>query len=133
MNKIRWLLALVSPTSGFAVTVTAAIVLTNILEKLCPPELMISGLCTASWFPAAVKAAFATASFIGALVFVALPALAAPTFKSTVAWAAFGAGLTVAVIFLWQGGKDILPSFVAAILGGLLGVFRTSRESPNAA
>jgi hypothetical protein len=133
MSAFRWLLALVSPACGYAITIAGAILLINALELLCPPELMVSGVCTASWYPASEKAAFALASFFGALVFVTLPVFTAPSYKFAVAWAAFGAGLAIASAFLWHGGKEVLAAFAAALFGGAVGALGSKRKQPNAA
>lgn len=104
MYALRWILALLVPALGLAVTILGAALLTEALEVLCPPELMVSGRCSASWYRASEQAAYALASFVGALIFVSLPAVAAPAFKPAVARVAFGAGLAFAGFFLWQVG-----------------------------
>lgn len=127
MHALRWILAIVLPALGLAVTFVLAVLLTHGLVRLCPAELMVSGVCTAAWYPAAEQAALATAAFLGAVVFVSLPALAAPSHKPAVAWIALGAGLTFASIFVWQAGSGLLASFAAAVLGGAVAAFRVGR------
>lgn len=120
MYALRWIFAPLVPVVGLATTVLAAILLTEALDLMCPPELVVSGLCTASWYPASQQVAFALASFLGALVFVWLPAVTAPKFKPVVAWVAFAAGLAYGCFFLWEVGPSVLPSLVAAVAGGVL-------------
>lgn len=120
MYALRWIFALLMPAVGLVITALAAILLTEALDLVCPPELVVSGLCTASWYPASQQAAFAVASFLGAVVFVWLPAVTAPNFKPVVAWVAFAAGFAYGCLFLWEVGPSVLPSLGAAVAGGVL-------------
>lgn len=132
MNLVRWILAILSPVLAVALTFAMAVVLSEALERLCPPELMVSGVCTAAWYPSAELAAFSVAAVVGGFFFVVLPALIAPAYTRGVAGVALGAGAGYATVFLWGGGVGLLGPYVAAWVGGLaafLWVFRRASAS----
>ncbi|MBL8328639.1 MAG: hypothetical protein JNJ71_07280 [Rubrivivax sp.] len=120
MKPLRWLLALLAPAVGLFVAFAGVVLLTDLLVRACPPDLLVSGMCTASWYPAAERAAFAVAAFVGALVFVWLPVKVAPAYKNEVRWVCLSAGSVFAAIFVWQAGPELLPSLFAALAGGAL-------------
>lgn len=133
MIGIRWLLALLCPAVALAVTFVAAVLATFLLERWCPPDLMISGVCTAPWYPPAEIAAFSLSALMGGAVFVAMPAWLAPDHKVLVAWVAFGAGLTFAVLFVWHGGPSLVLPFAASVVGGLVAAFKIYARAADAA
>lgn len=128
MHVLRWSLVIVSPVVALVAAFVAALLLTSLLERLCPAALMISGVCTAPWYAPAEVAALGLAAFVGGALFVYLPARLAPIRSESVAWIALGAGCAYAIVFLWQGGASLVVPFVAAGVGGLLAVQRVRRQ-----
>ena len=65
-----------------ALLLLLALLLFNLAERFCPPELMVSGACTASWFPAVeagimtIAAGFAAIAAASALAATPRPARA---------------------------------------------------------
>lgn len=132
MKSLRWLLALLAPAFGLLAVFAGVVLLTDLLVRACPPELLVSGACTANWYPAVEKAAFALAAFVGALIFVWLPVKAAPEHKREVAWVSLAAGSICAAIFVWQAGTELLPSLAAALAGGGLAARASIQPVGNA-
>lgn len=133
MSALRWLLALVSPAFALALTFALAVLLTMLLERACPPERMVSGVCSARWYPHAELASFCVAAAMGGWSFVLLPSRVAPDHARHVAWLALGAGTAYAGLFLWHAGPDILGPAIGAFAGGLLAVHRVHRVGSSPA
>ena len=49
-RALRWLLALASVPAALGLAFACAVQGTGLLDRLCPPELMVSGFCTAAWY-----------------------------------------------------------------------------------
>jgi hypothetical protein len=118
VTVVRWLLV---PVTAFAVWIGAlliGIVGSTLLDSLCPPNLMISGLCTAAWHRPAMAGLEMICACIAAVGFIVLPAKVAPAYRSFVAVACFVVGglftfqLAVAGALWW-------PSAAAAIAGSI--------------
>lgn len=118
MKSLRWLLVLLGPALGLVLAFVGAVLFTHALTRLCPPDLLVSGVCTAAWYPAAEQAAYALAAGLGAFAFVGLPARAAPDYPVEVAWIALLAGGVFAALFVWQAGSELIPALMAALVGG---------------
>ena len=118
MRAIRWLATAPLAFVGYAVAVLLVVALTSLLKRLCPPELLVSGLCTASWYAAAEVTAFAISTAVGAALFVALPALAAPGHRVRVALVAFAVGSAYAIWFVSQVGLGFAVPFTSAVASG---------------
>ena len=124
MKTVRWLLVVPSAALGWVGTAVTAVGMDGLLNRLCPPELFISGMCMARWYPAAETVAHATAAAVGAGLFVALPTLLAPAHRRRVAVWAFAVGsLSATGLVAWLGSAIAVP-FVAALVAGLLMTWR---------
>ena len=119
----RWLLIVPLGIAGGWAGIIAAIALHGISTRLCPSELLISGMCTAWWFRYAELMSFCLGAAFGAVLVVALPSLAAPRFHKRVAIVAFGAGVIYASYFLLRAGVSVLVPFAFAVVAGLLVVW----------
>ena len=117
---LRWLLIFPVSVAGVAVGMVAAVMLHEVATALCPKEMLISGACTASWFPYAEQAAFAAGAAVGATLAVALPSFVAPRHRGRVAWFAFAGGLAYALWFVMTVGTSILVPFVVSVASGAL-------------
>lgn len=115
-TAVRWLLV---PLTAFAVwvgTLLVGIGGVSLLDSMCPPDLMVSGLCTAAWHRPAMAGLEMLCAGIAAIGFIVLPAKVAPTHRVQVAVVCFVVGglltsaLAVAGALWW-------PSAVAAIAG----------------
>lgn len=116
MQLVRWALV---PLSGIAVwyaVLVLGIVGSVVIDSFCPPELVVSGACTATWHSPAVETLMLLCTAIVSAAVVVIPALVAPARRFEVAVLAYGCGAAFALYaaslgYLWR------PFFVAA-LGG---------------
>lgn len=114
----RWLLALVSPVLGYLLSIVGSVLGASTLRHLCPPELLVSGMCTASWYASAELAVIAAFVALGASLVVALPVTFAPSHKHWVALVAYAAGAIFVTGFIWQVGRSFWPPYAAALACG---------------
>ena len=116
INLARWILV---PLSGVAVwyaVLLLGIAGYELLDRLCPPELVVSGACTASWHAPAVEVLMLVCTALVSAGIVVIPALIAPARRFQVAAVAFGCGATFA-IYAASGGSLWGPFFVSALTG----------------
>jgi hypothetical protein len=120
MKLLRWLLVLPAACLGFLLSVVCGFGLVSLAGWFCPPELVISGMCTASWYPLASDLAICVSAALGASATVALPFLLAPTHRLPIAITAFAGGSFFALWVLVDGGPSLALPVVSALGGGLL-------------
>jgi hypothetical protein len=116
VTAVRWALV---PVTAFAVwvgTLLIGIGGSSLLDSLCPPDLMISGVCTAPWHEPAMTGLEMLCAAIAAVGFIALPVKVAPAYPVHVAVACFVVG-GLLTIELAISGALWAPSAVAAIAG----------------
>jgi hypothetical protein len=116
VTAVRWALV---PVTAFAVwfgTLSIGIGGSSLLDSLCPPDLMISGICTAPWYEPAMTALEMVCAAIAAVGFIALPAMVAPGYHPPVAVGCFVVG-GLLTIELAIAGALWAPAAVAAIAG----------------
>ena len=115
-ERLRWLLV---PVTGAAVwfgVLALGIAGYATLDSLCPPSLVVSGMCTAPWHSPAVEALMLTCTALVSAGVVIAPALIAPSHRFEVAAVAYGCGAAFA-IYTARGGGLWAPFFVAALVG----------------
>ncbi len=117
---LRWLLVLPLGFAGFLIGFLSVLALTNLVVRLCPAELLVSGACTAPWASIAEAAALCFGAGVGAFFAVTLPAVVAPSRKSQVALAALLLGGTYAVWLLVSVGTSFMAPFATSIALGLV-------------
>ena len=118
LRAIRWALALASPVLGYLFSIIGSVFGASALRHLCPPELLVSGMCTARWYASAELAVIAAFVALGASLFVALPVVCAPSHKRWVALVAYAAVAIVVSVFTWQAGLRFWPPYAAALASG---------------
>ena len=118
MTVIRWILVPLAAFGVWCVTLLAGMTGLNILDSICPQELMISGLCTAWWHRPAVRILEVGCAGFAAAAFVAFPAMIAPAHRLRVATAAFGCGAVLSA-FLAIAADLWLPVLAAAGTGSI--------------
>lgn len=128
MNTLRWLLIVPLGAIGFAIGICAILLLLSAVTWLCPAELVISGLCTASWFPAAQEVAISVGAAIGAAAVVGLPSLAAPQSKRLVALVAFcvGSAYVLSLLVMGSSSAPIWVPVACAIASGAVALWVVS-------
>lgn len=133
MHTLRWVFVPLVAPLGYVVALVMVVLFTQLLRRSCPPESVVSGACTASWYPNAELGAIAFATALGAAVWVVFPALVAPSRRDRVAWFAFACGALFAAWFTFQVGIGFAVPFGSAILVGaiaaLLVAYRSNRAT----
>jgi hypothetical protein len=114
----RWLFVVPVGVAGVFLGLGSAVVLVVAVARLCPPELIVSGVCTASWYRAAESAAICIGAALGAFATVAFPSLIAPRHKVRVALAAFLAGAGYSAWFVASAGASAVLPFASALAAG---------------
>lgn len=126
LEWIRWLLTLPMAVVGWYIAIIVGMLLLSVAESFCPPEAMVSGACTASWFPTVSRLVFCLATGLAAALVVLLPTLVAPRGRRRVAWIAFGLGLFAAL--LMAGAVKAYAEFASAVFAGTLAALWVSRS-----
>lgn len=119
MPVLRWLLLVPSGIAGVCLGFAAALALLGIADRFCPPDLLISGMCTASWYRTAERAALCSGAAVGAIAAVALPTFVAPAHKARVAAMAFCLGAVYALWGLAAAGAYAWPALASALAAGM--------------
>jgi len=120
VQALRWVLVPLLAPLGYFVAVCTGVLFTQVLLRTCPPESVVSGACTASWYSNAELGAVALAAALGATAWVILPALAAPSRRDWVAWVAFACGGLFVTWFTFQVGLRFAIPFSSAIVAGAI-------------
>jgi hypothetical protein len=113
---VRWLLVPVTAFAVWVVVLMLGIGGSSLLDSLCPPDLMISGVCTAPWHRPAMAALEMICAGLAAVGFVVLPAKVAPAYRAYVAVVCFVIGGLLS-IELAIAGDLWAPAGVAALAG----------------
>lgn len=129
VTVIRWLLTIPSAALGWMAMFAAGFSMLALLQRLCPPELVVSGMCTAAWYRSAETAAFALSAALGAALFVALPSLVAPAHRARVAGVAWLLGCVYTTWLAVAVGASVALPAAAAVGSGLLVALRFARAS----
>lgn len=122
MPVFRWLLVVPSGIAGVLLGFAAALAFLGIADRFCPPELLMSGTCTASWYRTAESAALCSGAALGAFAAVALPTFVAPAHKARVAAMAFCMGAVYALWFAVAAGGSAWPPAASALAAGMAAV-----------
>lgn len=113
---VRWALVPMAVLSVWYTVLFLGMAGLSVVDAFCPPELVISGACTAAWHAPVVNALVLVCTAVAAVGIVIVPALVAPTHRLLVAGLAYGCGALFAV-YAASGGTLWGPFFVAAIGG----------------
>ena len=125
MLWLRWLLVIPAATAGWFFALAFGFVLLHLLDALCPPEQMVSGMCTAPWYDAGFKAATLIGASLAAFLVVALASVAAPAHRTFVSWLAFGCGAAFALYAAFSTRSYAELAF--ALVSGLVAVWTVNR------
>lgn len=131
MRLLRWLLVVPAGLCGALAGFLVALTLHTLVTRSCPQEAMVSGACTASWFPVAEQLALCAGAIVGALGAVGLPALAAPAARTPVALAACALGATYSVWAWLQVGALAAAPAVAALGAGAVAACAIHRRGSS--
>jgi hypothetical protein len=118
MNLLRWLLVVPAACIGYLVCFGCMAALLPLAREFCPPELLVSGQCMASWYPFAIDLATCVSTALGAATTVAVPFFIAPSHRPAVAIAAFAGGSVFVLWLLSFLGSAVALPVVSALGGG---------------
>jgi hypothetical protein len=121
MRVIRWLLVPLSALGVWAVALLLGLGGVNLLDSLCPPDLMVSGLCTAWWHQPAMTLLEMLCAGVAAAGVIVVPTLAAPAYRVQVATIVFAAGAVFATSMARAGG--LWAPFAAAAVTGAIALY----------
>lgn len=129
MKCLRWFAVVPSAILAWYAAFILGLMALSGIDALCPPETMISGFCGVWWYPHAERAIILAAVALSAFLVVISASAVAPSYRVHVARLAYGVGVVVATYFVVK--TSAVGEFMAAILAGLLGVFRVARCSAS--
>ena len=116
VNFCRWVLVPLSGVAVWYVVLLLGIASITLLDSLCPPDLVVSGSCTAGWYEPVFQSLLFVCSVGVAIGIVLVPALVAPTFRWRVALLAFGCGAAFATYVVLEG--FLWLPLLGSVLGG---------------
>ena len=116
MNLIRWALVPLSAIAVWLAGVLVGISGLTLLDRLCPPELMVSGSCTAAWHAPAEEVLLLLCTALVSAGIVVILAYVAPARRFLVAALAFGCGALFG-LYAASGGYLWGPFIVAGLTG----------------
>lgn len=128
---VRWALVAPAALSGWYLTLLLGLILHGVLEKFCPSDQVVSNACIAPWFSTATDILMILCAGLAATLVVTFGTWAAPSHRTTVAWALFGVGSVMALSMGWALSAH--AECIAAILCGLATtlVIRTGLRIPT--
>ena len=127
MRLLRWLLLLPSTYIAWWVALLVGIVYVSFLDWLCPPELVVSGSCTASWHRLALDAGVVAGAGLAAGLVMLTAILVAPSHRRLVATIAFGLGSISAMYIAHE--SDSWVAGAAALAVGLVALVVSLRTT----
>jgi hypothetical protein len=122
---IRWLWIVPCTILVWYAMLALGMALDSLATRFCPEQSLVSGFCTAAWFPTAERSIMIGCAGLAALAIVVVAAVIAPLKRLGAAAVMFVAGMGVALNMVSQ--THAYAEFGAAAIGGLLGVFIASR------
>lgn len=124
-SPARWLLLPLVALGSYFTAAAAGIALEVLAERLCPPESMVSGACTAPWYyPVSCCIVCLSAALLAALLVTGCAA-AAPVHGAIVAGGTFVAGSATALYVALETGEWL--GFAAAEAAGAVALLRILR------
>lgn len=111
MNVLRWICVIPAAYLGYYLAMIGGMAALALAESFCPPEMVVSGMCTAEYMRRTEKILFLLFPGIAAVLVVLLPVLVAPTRKIAVACVFLAAGSVIAMILGVSLGEWVVLGF----------------------
>ena len=115
---IRWLLVPAAALGVWYAGMALALVALGVLGALCPEELIVSGLCTASWYGPAVDSLVILTAGVVAFGMILATTAVAPSHQPLVAVITFVCGAAFATFVVSTSFDGMLGPFASAATGG---------------
>jgi hypothetical protein len=126
LNAIRWLLVLPLAVFAWVCVFVATLTLHSAIDTFCPPEYLVSGMCTWKWAFLIQDALVVAGASISAIVMILVATLTAPSHKARTAVFIYLGGLSVAIWMYLQ--TDAIGAFTGAACFGLLATWIAFRR-----
>jgi hypothetical protein len=96
-TALRWVLVPLAAAIAWALSIAVGVALHNGIERLCPADQFISGLCVAPWFPFVERLVFCASAALAAGLILISCTFTAPKSRRVVAAAVFAIGSVIAL------------------------------------
>lgn len=132
-QRLRWVLAVITGFVVWHVVAILGLMAVSVLDSFCPPDQVVSGMCTAPWYDTAFDALVIVFAGLSAVAVVLVPPLVAPTHRWEASLAAYGIGATFAIVFAAGSSTLWAPTASALVAGAtaILGARALWKRSPN--
>jgi hypothetical protein len=117
IEVFRWIMVIPAAVIGWWLAIIIGLLLTNVPGYFCPPELMISELCMASWYGPVMSEIMIFAASLSAVMTLLFAVLIAPGKRDLVAKVVFVAGSIYATYFAFS--ISAWAEYAGAIIFGL--------------
>ena len=115
---LRWLAIVPGCVASWYLALVVGLLLHSQIDRFCPPDLMVSGFCTASWYPAIERIVICLGAALSAFLVVVTAAVVAPAHRVAVSRFVLATGAAVAI---WMGVRtDAYLELAFALIAGLL-------------
>jgi hypothetical protein len=118
MAIIRWVLVFPSAVAGWYFALFIGLALYELANYFCPPELMISGSCQASWFDPFIDVLIVFSSSLSAVFAILFAVIVVPNKRVLVAKFIYFGGFILALYFVYETSR--WGAFWGAIISGAL-------------
>ena len=115
---IRWLLVIPSAFVGWYAALFMGFLLYSVADYFCPPELMISGQCSASWHQPVIDGVIIFGASLSAILVILFSVLVAPNKRKLVAKIIYLGGVLLAMYAVYE--TSAWGAFAGAVLSGAL-------------
>ncbi len=127
-NKVeilRWVLVIPSAFAGWYTAFIIGLFLYAVADSFCPPDLMVSGSCQASWHGSLVDGLIIFGSCLSAILVLIFAVLVAPSNRILVAKIIYTGGVIFAIYAVYV--TSAWPAFFGAVVSGALLLYFLSR------
>lgn len=133
INVIRWVCVIPAAYLGYYLALIGGMASIVLAESFCPPEDVVSGLCTSDYMRLVEKILFAVFPAIAAILVVLLPTLIAPSKKVAVATTCYAVG-SIAAIYMCISLEEWVVLGLVLTSGGitLYSIYAHQQRQQNA-
>jgi len=126
ISAIRWILLIPLSVFAWACVFVATLTLHSAIDTFCPPEYLVSGMCTWKWTFLVQNVLIVAGASVSAIVIILVATLTAPSHKARTAVFVYLAGLSTAIWMYLE--TDALGAFIGASCFGLLATWIAFRR-----
>lgn len=117
-NIMRWVLVIPCAIAGWYAALITGLLLYNLVDSLCPPESLVSGICHTAWSSQLKHVIIVFAASLSAILAIVFSVLIAPGRRPRVAQVIYFCGCLVAAYFVYRTSE--WGAFAGAIASGTL-------------